>query len=333
MEDGKKTSSLGLILATTHILLILTVLALMLLSFAVGGYAVFNADSGNYVFDQRMGPFAFFFAGLPIVVNLNASLGDVFTFVWITYMVFFVIALRGPRRSIFGAYWRLGTERFLLFSGNTATAVVSAFSSLVILTYVIEFLQQQAGIQAGKLLEQNPILLFIQVSVAPLSEEIGFRVTLVGLVAVLLSLGRDGANFFKVLWSPARHLKEISTLERYRKDLTSLHVAVALSAVLFGASHVLYGGGWQIGKVTTSAVSGVVLGWLYVHYGLPGAVLLHWSFNFFAGAYFSFGEVTGLTRIAEVVNIPVIFVGMLTIGTIITKLGGNYFQWRSRRQV
>ena len=62
-------------------------------------------------------------------------------------------------------------------------------------------------------------------------------------------------------------------------------VALVLTSGAFGAAHYLYGGGWEIGKISTAMVSGLALGYVYLRYGAYAPVLLHWFFNYYFGAF------------------------------------------------
>lgn len=64
-----------------------------------------------------------------------------------------------------------------------------------------------------------------------------------------------------------------------------MYVMIAVSALLFGAAHVLLGAGWGPGKFLDAAVAGVGLGALYYVYGFPATVLLHWSIDVFLTVY------------------------------------------------
>jgi hypothetical protein len=80
-----------------------------------------------------------------------------------------------------------------------------------------------------------------------------------------------------------------------------------MGGAMFGYAHIAFGAGWEIGKVTTSSLAGIILGLIYFFYGFPGAVLLHWSFNYFLDSfyYFDLGIESGLSYLADFVTIIV----------------------------
>ena len=51
--------------------------------------------------------------------------------------------------------------------------------------------------------------------------------------------------------------------------------------MMFGFAHILYGGGWEIGKVSTACLAGLVFAIMYVSYGAYADILLHWFFNYY----------------------------------------------------
>jgi len=62
-------------------------------------------------------------------------------------------------------------------------------------------------------------------------------------------------------------------------------VTLFFTSGAFGAAHYLYGGGWEIGKISTAMLSGLALGYVYLRYGAYAPVLLHWFFNYYFGAF------------------------------------------------
>jgi membrane protease YdiL (CAAX protease family) len=62
-------------------------------------------------------------------------------------------------------------------------------------------------------------------------------------------------------------------------------VTLAVTSGAFGAAHFLYGGGWEIGKISTATISGLALGFAYLRYGAYAPILLHWFFNYYFGTF------------------------------------------------
>ena len=56
---------------------------------------------------------------------------------------------------------------------------------------------------------------------------------------------------------------------------------ILITGIAFGSAHYLLGGGWEIGKVTTATLAGLVFGIVYVAYGAYAPILMHWFFNYY----------------------------------------------------
>ncbi len=56
-------------------------------------------------------------------------------------------------------------------------------------------------------------------------------------------------------------------------------VLIVLSALMFGFAHE---GGWGLEKVPTAAVTGLIMGWLFVRYGIHATIFFHFANDFLA---------------------------------------------------
>ena len=157
------------------------------------------------------------------------------------------------------------------------TQVFTWGSVVLLLSLVIELVQSSAGIETGMLETENEYIFFLGAMDAPLSEEIGFRMFIIGIVSLIFYLSRDVIDYRGML---------LSVIHPYRihKDeniLRALYILVVIQAFLFGLAHLLGGGGWEIGKVTTASIAGIYLGYLFVKYGITTAILGHAFFNIY----------------------------------------------------
>ncbi|MCP8315313.1 MAG: CPBP family intramembrane metalloprotease [archaeon] len=260
VKDQVNYSKSSTILALAYIILILLLIGLMILSFPLGLYTVFN-------------------------LGIDVSSIVIFIIIWLTYLVLFIKAIRGPRLPLNKVPRSALDYGLKSIFDNTLSTLAVTLSALFLITIFITLLQESAGIGTGSP-EIDPIL----TSIAPINEEIIFRVVIIGTAAILLLLIR-GARFnpFKALWHPARYISELGT----KTDMKVIYFAILISGALFGYVHIAPGGGWEIGKFTPTFLAGIVLGWIYFFYGFPGAVLLHWSFNYFLDPFFYFGSAVG----------------------------------------
>jgi membrane protease YdiL (CAAX protease family) len=206
-------------------------------------------------------------------------------------------------------------------------------SGLFMIVLALTLIQSGAGVSTGSLNcpdgtspEVCAAELFAGIVTAPVAEEIGFRITAIGLVvAVLVALrlakssdqpsqtvARKITIFFSAFLSPG-YAKEKSGLPSIAthgiKGISKVEwVFLLITSAVFGAYHVFGGGGWGPGKFLTAALSGFALGIVYLAYGAFADILLHWFFNFylyvfsvytaFNGVFVTFGELAVLGTLA-----------------------------------
>ena len=58
---------------------------------------------------------------------------------------------------------------------------------------------------------------------------------------------------------------------------------IGITSLVFGWLHV--GNPWRLGKFTTATLQGLVLGLVYLLYGVQAPILLHWFFNYYWGSF------------------------------------------------
>ncbi len=188
---------------------------------------------------------------ITFVVPITFNLGQLFLVLWTVYIILFAMALNGPFKSVFGAIRSASTRGVSGLMDNAMLATLVVFPVVLWGTVTLSLIQQAGGVSTGNLPTVDPLLEFVELAIAPLREEIGFRVIPIGMVAlvVIVSRGkvRDG---IMALWHPSRYLKKNDTPEEYKRHLRLMYVMIAVSAILFGLAHVLLGAGWGPGKMS-----------------------------------------------------------------------------------
>ena len=307
------------------VVVVCAVFFFMLLSFPIGAYTVYSTDMGASETDLVLDYVPMFFLGIPLPLPIFASTGDVFAFIWVASLIIFVIGLGGPTRPFHKVLSRASRDGHRALLGNTVATVILTYSALILIITFVEFLQEMTGIHTGFPPEDQPIALFTLFSLSPFVEEFGFRITIVGL-ATLLLVKRPNGRFSSIalLWHPIRILSATRSEDSLKRDLRKIYVIVIIEGFFFGASHILYGTGWEWGKITTATLSGIILGWMYIHYGAPGAILLHWAFNYFTSSYYFFEKAVGSVEAFIMIDVAIFSAGSLAI--LIPLLS-----WRSRR--
>ena len=145
-------------------------------------------------------------------------------------------------------------------------------------------------------LSGDSYLVLLSLALAPLVEEVGFRLFLIGVplfVVLMITMPQTG-RALRALWRPSSAWEGVDegTPEAFaiRPTKVLVYFLVALSAIVFGLAHWLSGAGWDIGKVSEAALDGVALAYLYVRYGLHASVIFHWALDFASNGYAFYGQ-------------------------------------------
>jgi len=106
-------------------------------------------------------------------------------------------------------------------------------------------------------------LLFLTLSIiAPIREEIGFRLTLIGFPLFFLSIKNfNFKNFLTFLWRP----------KNFRGKFLP-NFLIVFSSIIFGISHP--------GNPIESIIPALVLGYLYLHFGFTSSIFFHIIYNY-----------------------------------------------------
>ena len=163
-------------------------------------------------------------------------------------------------------------------SSNYMISMIKWFTVLVLISAIINAIQESVGITTEPPVAENDLILFFDVTKAPILEEIGFRVLLIGLpLYAIYSHKSNVKHFFKSLWHPYENL------HLYEKNKAL--ILIVLVAIFFGVSHIIAGEPWSSGKFAQAAASGIIIGWVYFRCGLAPAILIHWATNYFIFSY------------------------------------------------
>ena len=252
---------------------------MMAISFPFGAYVMFDTDIGNNVtFQIPAAHIALFGAESYSILPQYIQLGDLFMVFWLTYVVFFSIALVGPKRDVFVSL----KERVLgvMDTPNYMVHALSWFSVLVLASVAIDTIQVYTmGLEITPPDIGNDLVQFYLVTASPLTEEVLYRVLLVGLPLFAIYTHRISLGFLaKSLWHPGHHLHIHDNAKR-------AIVVIFITGIIFGVSHVMYDDSWSAGKMTQAAISGIILGYVYYRYGFACALLVHWATNYFVYSY------------------------------------------------
>lgn len=288
MTYAPATAVLGRGVAVIFLLLLGLTAALVLLSIPVGVYTVFFTHLSNSTSATTLGRPYLWLGPTALLLPITVSYGGAFLAVTVVYAGMLVVAARQGRGvlSTLRATVREGVGQlfanhalvtligigFLLFTGAMIDVAVSAFGSSV----------------GNPFQGEDPLALLLGFTLAPLREEFGFRVLIIGVAAFALSLWRSNKTALRSLWRPSTAYEGV---ERDTLVLVVIWVAGALSSGIFGLCHVACGSaGWDIGKLPEATYGGVVLAYLYIKYGFHVAVLGHWGVDYFGSVFAFFGQ-------------------------------------------
>ena len=266
-------------LAIPHTALITVIFCLMIISFPTGMYLVFNSGMGDDItYEYPMDSLSIFLAGIGFEAQLEFEIGDGFVVIWCAFLIIFTIALFGPKTNFVSVLQSMITEGKYKIQDNYIVAAIKWFSILVIVSAGIIAVQELFGISVEQPETSNQLVQFFGISLAPIIEEIGFRVILIGIpLFALYSQGPSLKLLGKSLWWPWKNLHNVNV----KKALT----VIIIVGILFGAAHIFSDQSWSSGKLAQAVASGIIIGWVYYRYGLAPAILIHWATNYFVYSY------------------------------------------------
>ncbi|MDE1858766.1 MAG: CPBP family intramembrane metalloprotease [Thaumarchaeota archaeon] len=258
----------------------------MAASIPAGVYAIFSGNlSTTASAATPVHPF-FWIGPIPIVLGVYVPAGVVFAALTAVYVAMLLYGgyqqakpWKAAAAAVRGGFEALGSSPLVV--------MMVSIGFLVFTASMIDNVTSASGVPIGGP-SGDPLALFLGFTISPLVEEFGFRMVMIGLVALVLSLGRTWKEALGALWRPSR-LTEGATVGGGAAII--IWVATAVSSVTFGACHVACGGaGWQLGKLPEAIFGGVVLGYVYVKYGFHVAVITHWGVDYFGSAFAFFGQ-------------------------------------------
>ena len=257
------------------------IFGLLLISFPVGIYVVFESDIGDDIhYDYPMTHLDIFSQTDFYQSPIDITLGDAFVILWMFYLIIFVIALLGPKQHFLKSISSLISMGKYDAKLNYMFAMTKWLSILILISAIINFIQESFGIVTIPPLGGNSLIQFFYVSLAPLLEEFVFRIILIGIPLFVLYSGRASIRYFvKCLWNPS----SLNILDSKKAILLIIFVGIS-----FGFAHIAFSDSWSEGKFAQATAGGIILGWVYLRYGIVVSLLIHWATNYFIFAYAHF---------------------------------------------
>lgn len=209
--------------------------------------------------------------------------------------------------------------------------LISSF--LLILTLILSISLNSAGVPVGGLPTTTPADLFASITFAPVAEEIGFRITVIGVLVAIRTLlplhrGRGLANagvatvtkrILIALISPDRAKEAAGLPSIGTQGWRGIHwiewTLLFVSSAWFGLAHSFSGSGWGPGKALTAGLTGLALGVVYLWYGAYADILLHWFFNFYT--FTVFGSLLGGSLSNTLANLSLLAALFLAVAGLV----------------
>ena len=288
--------------------------------------------------------FAVVFFYIPVSINV----GLLFSLLWGIYLICFFAAWRyreSLQRTVRNVISRSPTDAFK----NCLFAMPLISSVVLISAVLITLLEAASGIHTGEPpLPEDHFQAFILLTLAPVVEEIGFRLTPIGtfLVAYLFWFRRLKETpisrmerlkiYFIAFLYPEKAKRMVGAKNvsdsGVRDGISSGEwLIIVLTSISFGLAHVL-SGGWEIGKVASTSVQGFALGLTYLLYGIQAPILLHWFFNYYAYTYILSTEVyPALSPLSSLIDATTFVFGTLGLLALAVSLASSAKRSRTKR--
>ena len=307
------------------------IFGMMIVSFPLGTYAVFNSDIGDDIdYSFPLDSFNVFVAGVNLGIPIEFEIGDMFIIFWSIFLILFVITFLGPKNNFLKSINHLLTQEKTNTDDNYLINIIKWFSIIVVLSGVINFIQESFGVNTLPPEYVNDLTLFLAITISPITEEKGFRVMLIGIPLFLIFAHKSSVRFFfNALWHPYKNLH----IMKHRRAISIIIVV----GVFFGLAHIITGEPWSEGKFAQAAISGIIIGWVYYRYGLISAILVHWATNYFIYSYIFF--ISDLNQISIQNAVTHSMIGTLEIILVLTGIISitmvllNYFNRKNQREL
>ena len=258
--------------------LLSVIFGLLLVSFPIGIFLVFESDIGGDInYDYPLTHLELFHGTELYQMPTDVTIGDVFVVLWTFYAILFTISIIGPKHGFFKSLSSVISFGKFEYQSNYMVGITKWLSILILISLLINFIQEGFGIVTVPPLGDNDLIQFFYITLAPLIEEFGFRLILIGIpLFALYSSNASPKYFLRCLWRPAN-------LEIF--DSKKAIILIVFVGVLFGFAHIAFGDSWSEGKFAQAAAGGIILGWVYLRYGFVASLLIHWATNYFVFSY------------------------------------------------
>jgi hypothetical protein len=246
------------------------------------------------------------FLNKTVAIPISFDVGVMFLLLWIVFAVSFVAAwkLRENFHTVIRESVTKPTRK-LFSSCLFALPIINSMTLIAVMA--INSIQEAGGIPTGTPPIQGEAFIdFFELSYSAVVEEIGFRLIPIGAFLIIyllitkkkevtLSLKQKIKLSFTALLFPdkAKRMADAKTVSEYGvRGGISLGEwgMVIFTSIVFGLAHFNPGVSWEVGKISSAAVAGLVIGLSYIVYGAQAPIIMHWFFNVYIDTYSLFSE-------------------------------------------
>jgi len=126
--------------------LISIIFLLMISSFPIGAYVVFNSEiNDNITYEYPMGNLESILSEIGIGSSMKFELGDGFIILWSIYLILFTIAILGPKKHFIQVLQSIISHGKYEIKDNYMFPIIKWFSILVLASTIIIFAQNFLG--------------------------------------------------------------------------------------------------------------------------------------------------------------------------------------------
>ena len=246
------------------------------------------------------------FLNIPVSIPIGLDVGALFFGLWSIFTLSFVAAWKLREKFHQTIKESVVQPTRKLFS-NCLFAMPILNSMTLLAVMAINSFQEAGGIPTGMPpLQGEPFLDFFDFSYSAVVEEVGFRLIPIGAFLIIylfitkkktvtFSLSQKIKLFFTAILFPdnAKRMVGAKTVNEYGvRGGISLGEwgMVIFTSIVFGLAHFNPGVSWEIGKVSSAAVAGLVLGLSYLLYGIQASIIMHWFFNAYTDTFLLLSE-------------------------------------------
>ena len=237
---------------------------------------------------------------VPIPIPIRTDMGSLFGVIWLIFILC-IVAAWYSHGGFVGAFKNIIKGPILTAKTNFLFIMPLVAAPLLYASVLIQQFQATQGVQTGNLTfppQTSPYVILINLAYAPINEELAFRITSIGIPLAIFLLYRyrhdpkltGASNRAKLLFTAMMSPEHAKASLGYRnvsdrgllRGISALEwILILITSATFGLAHFLLGGGWEIGKVSTAFLAGLVFGIMFVAYGAYAAILLHWFFDYY----------------------------------------------------